>query len=441
MKRNNVYRLLMPVLLVAFANCKKNDAPMTPERMSEAALSAARDKYLWYDKIPADFNARNYSDPNKVMEAVRAFSTAPGFAVAVDRWSFAMLRNDWDKFSTGIGSDFGLDVFFLNNNDLRVAVAEPASPAGKAGIRRGWRIKQFNGGIDISPDNVAAISQALHENNTGSFVFERPNNTDTAITLRAANYQERAILFDAVYANGGKPTGYMVFNSLLGDTNEIKKEFTRVFNKFSNNQVQDVVIDLRYNGGGYVSLQSVLADYLVPVAGDKGVMSKQVFNNKYTADNITSYFSKKGNLNLKRIFFIVSSGTASASELLINCLKPYMEVQLIGPTPTHGKPIGFAYAVPVADWYVFPASIRVVNKNDEGDYYNGLALNYQVADGLDKDWGDVNESCLQSALRYISRGNYARMAVTPAQRAGLTGEVLRSNAQLGAGKGKVMINR
>jgi hypothetical protein len=141
---------------------------------------------------------------------------------------------------------------------------------------------------------------------------------------------------------------------------------------------------------------------------------------------------------LNRLFFIVSQNTASASELLINSLMPYMEVQLIGPSHTHGKPVGF-YPIPVFDWYIFPVSFRTVNKNGEGNYFNGLNLNYQVTDGLDKDWGDAGEGCLSSVLNYINNGSFARFGFTPEQRAGLSEEVQHSNSRLGEPRFKGML--
>src|SRR6185436_5548680 len=122
--------------------------------------------------------------------------------------------------------------------------------------------------------------------------------------------------------------GYMVFNSFLGDTVEVYNEFQRIFNKFNSQGVTDVAVDLRYNGGGYVSVQQKLANYLAPTTASGGVMMSQVFNDHYASWNETSNFNKLGPLNVARVFFIVSNNTASASELLINNMKPYMDVKL-----------------------------------------------------------------------------------------------------------------
>jgi hypothetical protein len=186
-------------------------------------------------------------------------------------------------------------------------------------------------------------------------------------------------------------------------------EFERIFNRFAAEGINDLIVDLRYNGGGYVTVQQKLANWLVPSLASGQLMMKEQFNDKYTEYNTTDVFHKLGSLNLNRIYFIVSHSTASASELLINNLKPFMDVQLVGPSKTYGKPVGF-FPVPVGDWYIFPVSFRSTNKNNQGNYFNGLDLNSQVFDGLDKDWGDITESCLQSVLSNITKGVYKTAA-------------------------------
>lgn len=89
-----------------------------------------------------------------------------------------------------------------------------------------------------------------------------------------------------------------------------------------------------------------------------------------------------------------------------------MNVILVGPSKTYGKPVGF-FPIPVGDWYIFPVSFRSTNKNGEGNYFNGMDLNNQVADGLDSDWGDVNESALASVLKYVGTGAFR--VPTPAE--------------------------
>lgn len=409
--------------LAFLSSCKKNDVlalkpttstptpTTTPtgtisDALKDSVLLYSKDLYLWYNQIPSTFNARSYDDPAKIMTAIRQYSTEPGFSGAVDKWSFGAKQAEWNNVSSGVSTgDFGLNIFFKSEGDLRVRQVEKESPAGNAGVHRGWRITAINGNTNITTSNADFIVKNIYNSSSASVVFQKPDNTSVTMNLTAGVYNEHPVILDSIYNINSKKIGYFAFSSFLGDTLETYNEFSRIFNKFASANVNDVIIDLRYNGGGYVSVQEKMANWLAPSSANGQLMMKQQFNDKYTQYNSDEMFSKLGSLNLGRIFFIVSSSTASASELLINNLKPYMDVKLVGPSKTYGKPVGF-FPVPVGDWYVFPVSFRTTNKNGEGNYFNGLAVNSQVADGLDKDWGDVGETCLQSAISYITNGSF-----------------------------------
>ncbi|HUQ96323.1 MAG TPA: S41 family peptidase [Chitinophagaceae bacterium] len=420
---NVIKQRILPIALLGvlfFVACKKEakdeNAP-TPnptdttaavsasDRIKDTVLEFSREIYLWYKQIPATFNARSYADPDKIMTAIRQYSTEPGFSKPVDRWSFAAKQAEWDNISSGIAGDFGLNVFFRDASDLRVKLVEAASPAGVAGIRRGWRIVAINGSNNITTSNVDFIVDKVFNSSATTFTFEKPDGSTTNIDLAAATYQENPIVLDSVYNAGTKKIGYLSFNSFLGDTTQIYNGFQSVFSKFAAQQVTDMVVDLRYNGGGYVSVQEKLANYLVPGSANGNLMMNQVYNDNYAQWNSAINFKKLGTLNVSRIFFIVSQNTASASELLINNLKPYVDVQLVGPNKTYGKPVGF-FPIAVSDWYIFPVSSRTTNRDGEGAYFNGLELNKKVPDGLDQDWGNLDESCLASVVNYIKTGAY-----------------------------------
>jgi C-terminal processing protease CtpA/Prc len=417
------FGLLCLFIAGSFQACKKEDiksdlAPVTPapstpaiaDQLKDSALEYSKEIYLWYNQIPAGFNAKSYDDLNAIMTAIRQYSTETGFSQPVDRWSFAIEQKEWDNISSGIAGDFGISVFFMAPGDLRVKSVQKESPAAKAGIRRGWRITKVAGSTDITSSNADFLVAKIYNSNTTGFTFQKPDNTTADVTLTAATYLENPIFADSVYTVGAKKIGYLSYNSFLGDTAKTYREFDRIFNRFASQNINDVVVDLRYNGGGYVTVQEKLANYLVNNSASGGLMMKQQYNDKYTRYNEATNFKKLGSLNLNRVFFIVSNNTASASELLINNLKPYMDVKLVGTSKTYGKPVGY-FNIAVGDWYIFPVSFRTTNKNGEGSYFNGLSLDAQVADGLDKDWGDLNESALAAAVKFITTGS-ARLATT-----------------------------
>ncbi|MCW3091990.1 MAG: hypothetical protein JWP81_3059 [Ferruginibacter sp.] len=381
--------------------------------IKDSVALLSKDIYLWNTQIPSTFNPRSYDDPDKVMQAIRQYSIEPGFAQAVDRYSFAVKKTEWDNLSTGMSSvqttlsengDFGMTVFFKAQGDLRVRLAEPNSPAGLAGIHRGWRITKINSSTDITTGNSDFIVANIYNAATANVTFQKPDGSSVSIDLNQAHYLTKPVYLDSVYSINNRKVGYLVFNSFLGKVDQLYSDLDRVFSRFAAGGVQDVIVDLRYNGGGYVSVQEKLANYLANTAANGGIMMKEVYNTENTANNETTTFHKTGTLNLSRIYFIVGKATASASELLINNLKPYMDVKLVGGT-TYGKPVGF-FPIPVGEWYIFPVSFRSFNKNGEGNYFSGMTVNSSVADGLDKDWGDLTETSLASAIKNISTGAF-----------------------------------
>jgi hypothetical protein len=152
-------------------------------------------------------------------------------------------------------------------------------------------------------------------------------------------------------------------------------------------------------------VSEALADFLIKPSSNGSIMMTQQYNSNYSDLNEVTMFKKRGALNVNNIFFVVTDNTASASELLINNLKPYMNVKLVGPEATYGKPVGF-FPIPVGEWYIFPVSFRSTNGQNQGNYFDGIAVDQQVNDGLDKDWGDKDEAALASVLSYIGTGSF-----------------------------------
>lgn len=414
--RSLKFKLLLAIVMgtVVLSACKKNKdgdgggptPPAGTDKIKDSALLVAKELYLWYTQIPTTFNAQTYADPDKIMSALRTYSKEPGFTNPVDRWSFAYKQKDWDNVSSGAALDFGMSVFFRTPDDLRVKFVEAASPSGLAGIKRGWRITKINGSSNITTGNADFIVNAIFESTAGTFTFQKPDGSSVDINLTAKAYQENPVFLDSVYTAGTKKVGYLVFNSFLGDTTAIYNKFQQVFNKWTAENVTEVIVDLRYNGGGYVSMQQKLANYLVKPSLNNTLMMTQSFNDKYAQYfNEAAQFKKIGTLNPDNIYFIVSNNTASASELLINNLKPHVNVKIVGPSKTYGKPVGY-FPYPVGDWYVFPVSFRSTNSTGQGNYFDGFPLDNTVADGLDKNWGDITEASLASVMKHISTGAF-----------------------------------
>lgn len=378
-----------------------------------------QDVYLWYDKLPLTFNTRAFLDPAVEMDTLRAVQP-------LDRWSFVEKAATFNSyFSNGQTGDFGFWIKYDANNDLRVRYVYAQSPAGLAGIKRGWKLTTVNG-QDVKSMTTTAIVDAFYGTATSAtFGFEKPDGTRvTGLPLTVTNYTLNTVLYSTTYTVNGNTVGYLVFNSFTGTPSQ--QELATIMNRFESAGINDLIIDLRYNGGGDVSTQEYLANRLVP--GSVGTASPMysVFHNaKLSSWNKTVNFAKTGNLSLSRIFFITTAATASASELLINNLKPYLDVKTIGSV-THGKPVGM-YGFTVMDYVLAPIAFRTVNAKNVGDYYNGLPVDVNVVDGLNSDWGDPKEACLAAALLYISRGTFAGRIIT-SPNARQTSSALQANS-------------
>ncbi|MEJ7675231.1 MAG: hypothetical protein WKF59_21630 [Chitinophagaceae bacterium] len=216
------YRFLFILLssLSIFTACQKvQDTPATPpvvtpppttpvgsadDKLKDSVLIYARDIYLWYNQIPASFNPRTFADPDAIMKGIRPFSMEPGFPNPVDRFSFASKKVEWDMITSGIAGDFGIGIFFLSEGDLRVKSVERESPAGKAGVRRGWRITKISGDNNITTSNIPFIVDKIFSSNSTTFTFIKPDGGSVDITLNVASYKKHPVLVDSVYTVNSK---------------------------------------------------------------------------------------------------------------------------------------------------------------------------------------------------------------------------------------------
>ncbi|MBO0939290.1 carboxyl-terminal protease [Fibrella sp. HMF5335] len=374
-------------------------ATTTPD-IRDSLYLYMKDMYLWYDKLPATFNTRAFTDPTIEMDTLRTVQP-------LDRWSFVEKAATFNSyFANGQTGDYGFWIKYDANNDLRVRYVYAQSPAGLAGVKRGWKLTTING-QDVKTMTSTAIVDAFYGTATSTtFGFDKPDGiTVTSMPLTVTNYTLNTVLYSNTYSVNGKTVGYLVFNSFTGTPSQ--QELATALNRFESAGVSDLIVDLRYNGGGDVSTQEYLANRLAPVSVGSSPMYSTFHNAKLSGWNKTVNFAKTGSLNLSRVFFITTSGTASASELLINNLKPYLDVKTIGSV-THGKPVGM-YGFNVMDYVLAPIAFRTVNAKNVGDYFNGLPVDVSVVDGPSSDWGDPNEACLATALHYITNGSFANV--------------------------------
>ena len=437
------------ILALAFIGlavaCKKTTSPgmiTTPPPGSQSDLLKdsvylySKEVYLW-DELVTDytkFNPRGYSGATdlqvaeNVMNGIRALQP-------LDRFSFVTTKEESAGLQTGAKKEFG---FFIKSASMDLAMPMDSifwfvsyvyntSPAGMGGVQRGWRITKVNGTvIDYSSSSINLLNEVFFgATNNALFQFMKQDGADASVNLAKSTFVANSVLHRSVLTSGSTKMGYMVFNQFFGETS--RKELGDVFSYFEGQGITDLIVDLRYNPGGSTQTQDTLANLIAPQSANGKTMYKYVYNktlqqnqhqlirkklgygNLFEEANNTQLFKKAGSLQLTRVFFIVSGSSASASELLINNLKPHMTVKIVGDT-TYGKPVGF-FPIPVYDLAVYPISFKTVNSSGNADFYTGFIPDALVADGVNKSWGDPNEPSLGAAMKYILTGSF-RLAST-----------------------------
>jgi hypothetical protein len=258
----------------------------------------------------------------------------------------------------------------------------------------------------------------------------KPDKTSQTNTLTKAVYDINPVLFDTVYSVSGKNVGYFVFNTFSNVFNSkgptlTKQELDRVFNNFSAAGITSLIVDLRYNGGGSVATAEYIDSLIAPTSVKGKVMYNYLYNDKLTdiikqqPDFLETQvlFNGGGSLNLSQVFFIGTGNTASASELTLNNLKPYLDVKLVGDT-TYGKPVGF-FALTISDFPngvkkhladLYAINFETRNANNQGGYFNGLVPDQLAADFVDVAWGNPKDDNLIKIFKYISTGSFGRLS-------------------------------
>lgn len=397
--------------------------------------------YYWYSSVPSlDPLSSSYDSADVLLQKMKTYAINPSTGKPFDKYSFLDHGQVAGEIQQGVAGDIGMQVTYAYDKNhnilLYVLFTDKNSPAGKAGITRGWQITSINGG-DVSYDgsngpHVTNVINAVYNDPSATFTFKKPDGSSVTSTLAKTVYDIDPVLFDSLYSVGSKKVGYFVFNSFAAVQNGsgptlTKQEITRVFNKFQSNGINDLVVDLRYNGGGSVGTAEYLDSLIAPSSVTGKEMYHYLYNDKLTAmasqiglqDKVL--FAGGGSLNLDHVFFIGSSHTASASELTINVLKPYMDVKLVGDT-TYGKPVGF-FSFHITDYPnggstqkfladLYAINFETRNANNEGGYFTGMIPNAPAADYVDLPWGDPNDDNLAKIFKFISTGTFGRLSTT-----------------------------
>ena len=353
--------------------------------------------YLWNDSLP-NLDYLDYDSPQDLIEDL---------IVTRDHWSFVDKEETVNSlFQEGEDFGYGFYLTWDSQSKLRVLFSYPGTAAYTAGIDRGCVIEKINDSSVIEIDNFDFFFS--YDPGSTKFDFTDHNGVPQSITLTKEKYYMKGVLFADIYELNNKSVGYIVFQSFLEYAEE---ELVDAFETFHSAGVSEIIIDLRYNSGGYVSIAEKLANILIPESKVGSVFYTLKHNDDRSPiqDTTVHFRNNSLNLNLNRVFFITNEYSASASELVINCLKPHMDVKTIGNT-TYGKPVAM-YGFNFQDWLVLPVTAKTINSEGYGDYFEGITPQRKVVDESAFAWGDLNEPSLHQAFYFIENEVFDASAI------------------------------
>ena len=446
---------LLVLFILAIISCTENKIdiePPVPEPVSEPVPEVndfiwrgLNSFYLWQKEVVnlsdtrfSSLKEKKYIDfLNSETDSKLFFENLlykrNGFARddQVDKWSWIV--DDYialGKAFQGISKHNGMEFGLVANRDSRtdifgyVRYVIPDTDAAKKEVKRGMIFNGINGEkLTRSNFRNLLFSKDFYTIDLANFNEGEPISNGKSIELSKFEYQENPVFITKTITSGDKKIGYLMYNSF---TSSFDTKLNDAFSTLKADGITDLIIDLRYNGGGSVRTAVYLSSMIT------GQFNKQLFatgrwNSKQQARNSTYNFTNKINnegvkeainsLNLTKVYFITTNNSASASELVINSLKPYIDVRTVG-TKTHGKYVGSItlYDSPSFSrrngantnhkWAMQPIVLELVNKLGESNR-DGLIPDKKLE--LREDYGnlgvlgEVSDPLLQMAITDITQ--------------------------------------
>ncbi|MFB0614181.1 S41 family peptidase [Aurantiacibacter poecillastricola] len=385
--------------------------------------------YLFPDLVDTSAQAANYNSVQAYIDAL----VAPARAQDKDRFFsyITSIEEEEAFFNQGSSAGFGFRLSYdLGNRRIFIAETFDSTPALGANIERGSELL----GIGTNASNIVTVNSLLATGGPDA-VIEALGPSDPGVTrilriIDASGVEREVSISKADYAldpvprygaqiinDGGKQVGYIRLTNFIDPAIDDLRE---AFGNFRAAGVTELVIDLRYNGGGGINVNEFFAD-LMGADLDGEVFETIAFrDSKSQFNDVYRFNARPQSIAPTKIAFITTFGTASASEALINGMQPYLgnNLAIVGEN-TFGKPVGqSAFDLPDCDDRLRIVTIKLENANGNGEYFNGLAATVpntcRAQDDLTADFGDPDEGMLSVALDFLAGRSCTAIAGGPA---------------------------
>jgi len=348
-----------------------------------------KDSYLWSDKV-GDINISLETEEHKFLD---------NFLFSADKFSHILTLDSYnEQFNEGEATDFGFLSALVENAqgeyETKIAYIYENSPAALAGLRR---------------SDTILSSIKINETDIYKLRIKDSSGLIDEIEIKEQEYTVTNVSHQNIFTMGDKNIGYFVFKSFVGPN--LEKNLDDTFAYFKINGVNELILDLRYNGGGLLKVAAHLGS-LIGGNNVKGhVFQNNRFNDKYRKYNKSTYFDTipSQSLHLNRVYIIATQNSASASESLINALKASennIEVITLG-TATYGKPFGM-YTMPYCNNVLIPIHFSDENSDGSGGFVDGLTPTCLIEEDINLDFANHNETLLAATLYYIKNGHCSK---------------------------------
>lgn len=422
MKARNILIILAGILLTPayFGSCGVDRwALYADETKTDRWIEdTMRVWYYWNDQIPGTNDLNYFIAPFQFFNSLLSDEDGKNgiHYSTIDSLKYTTRSIPYTDYSYG----FQFTTNRVENNDTalyaHILYVAPESPAGEIGLQRGDWILAMNG-QPITNNNYERLYGSESMQLTIGY-YDAAHDTIIAYDepqdiASARSINDNPVHYQNVYQTGGKRVGYLVYNhfspGITDAGNEYDRDLRAAIRNFASQQINEFILDLRYNNGGFISCAELLCTMLAPASALGQELGYLEFNQHFTPSTFyldESLIQDGANLNLSTLYVLTSSETASASEMLINCLKPLMQVIVIGST-TEGKNVGSARFVNQELMLTMnPIVCKIFNSAGESNYENGFQPDQRVDENSDLahflPFGDPNELMLSTALGMIS---------------------------------------
>jgi carboxyl-terminal processing protease len=379
---------------------------------NQQLLSLLQDKYYWYQDLSSSLNSASYSSPYDLLDAAR---------VPQDRFSFILTEAQYTAAFTDanfVGYGFSHQVS-VDLTTLEIRYVYNNGAAHDAGMARGDKITAVDGmGIPqlialVAAGNTtwSAVFGASTEGVSATINWQKPSGEIFSENLVKTVVDTNTVLKSQVFSSFDKQVGYVVFNSFVERS---RADLNAAFDQFKQANVSELVLDLRYNGGELVSVANQLSTQIGGINVENQTFVNLVHNNKHPENNSTQLFALGEGveqLDLDRVVVLTTGASCSASELVINALKPFVDVVTVGER-TCGKPVGMN-PVQICDKVIFAINFETTNALGVGGYFDGLPTQCFAQDKIVADWGSLNDPLLREGMYYIDNGQCFSANKTP----------------------------